>query len=175
MKIVKVSPKKSLNKAFLKQRPLRSEIELFKSTLIILLDKVNKMEICANHPNVTLNFDNLYHTTKVYSWVKKTESKEDYKYFLGIANSSLLWWFLKNTGDTLQGDARTFKTNYLNPFPLPKEISTESQKPFLKLVDKVISLKSQNQDTAEIEKEIDKLVYNLYGLSDEESKVIEQE
>ncbi|WP_257710644.1 Eco57I restriction-modification methylase domain-containing protein [Gramella sp. MT6] len=33
--------------------------------------KLSSMEICATHPNVTLNKKNLYHTTKVYSWVKK--------------------------------------------------------------------------------------------------------
>ena len=64
------------------------------------------MEICANHPNVTLNNESLYHTTKVYSWVKKDDTNESYQYLLAIANSKLLWWFLKTTGDTLQGDAR---------------------------------------------------------------------
>jgi hypothetical protein len=63
--------------------------------------------------------DNFYHNTKVYSWYKYKDTKESYEYLLAIANSKLLWWFLKITGDTLQGDARAFKTNYLNPFPLP--------------------------------------------------------
>ncbi len=41
MKILKQTPKQSLNKAFLKQRPLRSEIDLFKTNLLSLLDKIN--------------------------------------------------------------------------------------------------------------------------------------
>ena len=44
MKIAKIYPKKALNKAFLKQRPLRSEIELFKTNLIALLDKIAIIE-----------------------------------------------------------------------------------------------------------------------------------
>ena len=56
MKIVKISPKKSLNKAFLKQRPLRSEIELFKSNLIRLLDKIDEIEREENQKNQIRDF-----------------------------------------------------------------------------------------------------------------------
>jgi len=40
MKLVTQTPKKVL-KAFLKQKPLRSEIEVFKKNLIALLDKIS--------------------------------------------------------------------------------------------------------------------------------------
>ncbi|MEJ7676953.1 MAG: hypothetical protein WKG06_03580 [Segetibacter sp.] len=43
MKFIQQSPKKAL-KAFLKQKPLRSEIDIFKSNLIALLDKISVME-----------------------------------------------------------------------------------------------------------------------------------
>ena len=56
MKILKQSPKKSLNKAFLKQRPLRSEIELFKNNLIRLLDKVDEIEREENQKNHIRDF-----------------------------------------------------------------------------------------------------------------------
>lgn len=137
--------------------------------------KLSSMEICANHPNVTLNHEKLYHTTKAYSWVKKEETKESYEYLLAIANSKLLWWFLKITGDTLQGDARTFKTNYLNPFPLPKEITNEFDNKISKKVIEVLSLKKDNPDadTAALEREIDMMVYELYGLSEEEIGIVE--
>ena len=51
MKITKNSPAKSLNKGFLKHRPLRSEIELFKSNLIRLLDKIDEIEREENQKN----------------------------------------------------------------------------------------------------------------------------
>jgi len=38
MQLILLSPRKSLNKAYLKVMPLRSEIELFKKTLNGLLD-----------------------------------------------------------------------------------------------------------------------------------------
>ncbi|MFA5296644.1 MAG: Eco57I restriction-modification methylase domain-containing protein [Lutibacter sp.] len=137
--------------------------------------KLTSMEICANHPNVTLNLENLYHTTKAYSWVKKEETKESYEYLLSIANSKLLWWFLKTTGDTLQGDARTFKTNYLNPFPLPIIVGQEIENNISEKVKLVMEQKKLNSkgNTTTIEKEIDQLVYELYELTEEEIAIVE--
>ena len=98
------------------------------------------MEICTTHPNVTLNESNFYHATTVYSWVKKENVSASYEYLLAIANSAVLWWFLKNTGDTLQGDARRFKSNYLNPFPIPLAVSVQYQEAIANLVKYVIYL-----------------------------------
>jgi len=43
------------------------------------------------------------------------------------------------------------------------------------LVDQILSAKKQNPeaDTSKLEKEIDKLVYKLYNLTEEEIKIIE--
>ena len=43
MKLATQTPKKAL-KAFLKQKPLRSEIDVFKTNLIALLDKISAIE-----------------------------------------------------------------------------------------------------------------------------------
>jgi hypothetical protein len=136
--------------------------------------KLSSMEICTNHPNVTLDKKGFYHNTKVYSWVKKEEVKESYEFFLAIANSNLLWWFLLNTGDTLRGDARTLKTNYLNPFPIPQRVASETDQKFQKIVQKILSRKDEGGDTTEFEAEVDRMVYQLYGLSEEEIQIIEQ-
>lgn len=81
--------------------------------------RLSSMDICTNYPNVTYNDGRFYHATTVYSWMKKPGTLESYDYLLALGNSRVMWWFLKRTGDTLQGDARRMKTNYLNPFPLP--------------------------------------------------------
>ncbi len=137
--------------------------------------KLSSMEICANHPNVIFDTNIFYHNTKVYSWYKKEEIMESYEYLLAIANSKLLWWFLKTTGDTLQGDARTFKTNYLNPFPLPKEVDKNIENNISEKVENVLAIKKQSPtaDTTSLESEIDQLVYELYGLTEEEIEVVE--
>ncbi|MFD2550765.1 Eco57I restriction-modification methylase domain-containing protein [Bizionia sediminis] len=60
-----------------------------------------------------------YHNTKVYSFVKNEKFKVDDKFYLGILNSKVMWFFLKNTGSEYRGGYFVFKTNYLKPFPLP--------------------------------------------------------
>ena len=44
MRLTIKTPKQSLNKAFLKQRPLRSDIDLFKDNLTKLLGKIDEIE-----------------------------------------------------------------------------------------------------------------------------------
>ena len=61
-----------------------------------------------------------YHPTTIYSFVKNDKFKVDDMFYLGILNSKVLWFFLKNTGTELRGGYFRFKTNYLKPFPLPE-------------------------------------------------------
>lgn len=135
--------------------------------------KLSSMEICSLHPNVTINKTNLYHNTKVYSWIKKENVKESYEYLLSIVNSKLFWWFLQNTGDTLQGDARTFKTNYINPFPIPEQFSVKIDKELRSIVDNIMNEKSRGNLTDILEKEIDLRIYKLYSLTYEEACIVE--
>ncbi|WP_157807528.1 Eco57I restriction-modification methylase domain-containing protein [Hymenobacter chitinivorans] len=81
--------------------------------------RIVNMEICTSHPNVAFNPGGFYPVTTVYTWIKYPDTDESYDYILALANSRVMWWFQKRTGDTLQGDARRMKSNYLNPFPLP--------------------------------------------------------
>jgi hypothetical protein len=64
--------------------------------------------------------------------------------------------------------------NDLRQFPI-KVISTEEQKPFIKLVEKVIEAKKQNPlaATTDLENQIDQFVYKLYELTEEEIKNVE--
>ncbi|MDQ7917204.1 TaqI-like C-terminal specificity domain-containing protein [Mesonia sp. MT50] len=61
-----------------------------------------------------------YHPTTIYSFVKNDDFVVDEKFYLGILNSKVMWFFLKNTGTELSGGYFRFKTNYLKPFPLPE-------------------------------------------------------
>ncbi|MBL7837872.1 MAG: type II restriction endonuclease, partial [Bacteroidetes bacterium] len=66
MKLISQSPKQSLNKAYLKQRPLRSQMDLFKAGLIGLLDKIDEKESEEFHKNLVSDF------------LKKTIYQEEY-------------------------------------------------------------------------------------------------
>src|SRR5690554_7013831 len=54
--INKLKPKKALNKAFLKVKPNRVEIEHFKTNLIQLLDRTNDIESEEFHKNLVIDF-----------------------------------------------------------------------------------------------------------------------
>ncbi|MCK9204422.1 MAG: Eco57I restriction-modification methylase domain-containing protein [Bacteroidales bacterium] len=56
MEIILKSPRKSLNKAYLKVKPLRSEIELFKKNLIGLLDGLDETESEEHNKNDLVTF-----------------------------------------------------------------------------------------------------------------------
>lgn len=139
--------------------------------------KLVSMEICSIHTNVTIDYSSTYHTTKVYSITKKPNTSASDEFFVGLLNSKLMWWYLKHTGDTLQGDARTMKTNYINPFPLPTIISAEDSLAVSALVAEMVKEKAGPARTVEIQRLEDAInasVYKLYDLSQEEIKVIEQ-
>ena len=63
----------------------------------------------------------------------------------------------------------------LNKFPLPKERPDNIVNKIIERVNKAFLAKRDNPeaDTGELEAEIDRLVYALYGLSEEEIAVVE--
>jgi len=56
MELKELKPKKALNKAFLKVKPNRTEIEGFKTNLIQLLDRTNDTESEEFHKNLVIDF-----------------------------------------------------------------------------------------------------------------------
>jgi len=56
MEISRLKPRKALNKAFLKVKPNRTEIEGFKTNLIQLLDRINDSESEEFHKNLVSDF-----------------------------------------------------------------------------------------------------------------------
>ena len=86
-----------------------------------------------------------YHNTKVYSFIKNKKFNIDEKYYLGILNSKLMWFFIKNTGSEYSGGYYVFKTNYIKPFPLP-EISSNSDI----VIENVNLILSRNKELQEV-------------------------
>lgn len=84
MNIQALNPRKSLNKAFLNQKPLRSEIELFKTNLIRLLDKIDEIEREENQKNHIRDFlrDTFYRQTNEIN----TKDTKDLVIHLGKTN-----------------------------------------------------------------------------------------
>ncbi|MCP5086112.1 MAG: hypothetical protein GY952_04835 [Rhodobacteraceae bacterium] len=135
------------------------------------------MDICSNHPNIAIDEDNLYHGDTAYSYVPTADGKKSLELYAAILNSNIFWWFLKHTGDTLQGDARRTKTNYINPFPLPAEVSKKDDAAMSTLVSDLIEEKAgpaRCEEVQRLEDAINAAVYQLYGLNAQEVEVIER-
>ena len=62
---------------------------------------------------------------------------------------------------------------FIENVPIPK-VDKKTEKEIVNLVEKVIEGKKVGIDTRELEGEIDKIVYWLYGLSEEEIKIVQE-
>ena len=103
-----------------------------------------------------------YHNTKVYSYLKKVKVDTPYETWNIILNSSILWYFLMNTGYVLRGGYFTFKTNYLNPFPLP-EPPSEINQSLMTLHYYLVNSKSKNDFQYEYFNQLaDAITFELY-------------
>ena len=88
-----------------------------------------------------------YCVIRQYSMIKKLNILESYKFYLSIFNSSLMWFFIKNTSAELRGGYFMYQTKYLEPFPLPKLDNLEQQEPFIQKADFMLELNKKLQET----------------------------
>ncbi len=96
-------------------------------------------------------------------------------YLLAIINSRpISFWFAHKFGKLQRGLFPQFKINELASFPIPS-CSKEQEKQLAELANKIMVAKEAdfNADTIALETEIDRLVYQLYGLTEDEIAVIE--
>ncbi len=100
------------------------------------------------------------------------KEREHAKFLVGLLNSRLLDWLFRKTSTNNHVNLYELET-----LPIPQ--ITKSNKPtadkIIVLVDKILALKEKDPkaNTQRLEKEIDVLVYQLYHLTDEEIKIIE--
>ncbi len=129
----------------------------------------------------------IYHGPSIHSVIFKEEINEKYMItILGILNSHLFWFFIKNTSTAMQGNAYRLTPMYLNEFYFPnlKKFSVDDMN---KEINKIIELnktyktcntpterKLIQQQITTTDKKINEIVYELYDLTEEEIKIIEE-
>lgn len=105
-----------------------------------------------------------------------TGDKIEIKYITALLNSKCIYFAMRKfyMGGGIEGE---LKTNNLEKIPIPKitEKNQELADKITALVDKILKSKEKDPkaNTQKLEKEIDALVYQLYNLTDEEIKIIE--
>ncbi|MGL2419340.1 DUF7149 domain-containing protein [Helicobacter pylori] len=105
-----------------------------------------------------------------------TGDKIEIKYLTALLNSKCIYFAMRKfyMGGGIEGE---LKTNNLEKIPIP-QITPKNQELADKITDgtkQILALKEKDPkaNTQRLEKEIDALVYQLYNLTDEEIKIIE--
>lgn len=130
------------------------------------------------YPDITkeLSFTNDKNSTYLNNTVYYITSNNNtsLNYLSSILNSKLINFYYSFISSVLGYDGVRMFTIFVERLPIPK-ISEEEMKPFTQIVDKILELKKENKDTSDLETKIDKMVYELYSLTDEEIEIINLE
>jgi type II restriction/modification system DNA methylase subunit YeeA len=101
---------------------------------------------------------------------------EKLKFLLAILNSKVSEWYFHLIGTTTGMGTNRWKKYKIELLPI-KEPSEIQEHELEILVNEILSIKKHNHvaDTTTLEKKIDQLVYQLYELTEEEIKIIEND
>ena len=96
----------------------------------------------------------------------------DSKYLLGILNSRVTRYIVFQSAAERQGGYLEYKPMYISPLAIPEQPKDEK---ISAIVDKILVTKTKDPsaDVTKLEHQIDLLVYELYGLTEEEKKIVE--
>ncbi len=134
----------------------------------ILIREITNPRIYAS-----LTDEELYNDPSVLI-IKDNEGSFDIEILLAILNSKLATYFhFKSSPKASKGAFPKILVYDIKNFPLPKSIKNDR---LLTLVNEVIEIKNLNPeaDITALEAEIDQMVYELYGLTEDEIKIVEQ-
>jgi len=139
-------------------------------------NKIIIREITGKHPfSIIAAFSDeifLFNRSNI-AIVEKEKPLVQLKYILAILNSKLLsHYFITKTAKSVRQLFPKLILEDLRKFPI-KVILSADQQPFIQLVDQILEAKKQGQDTLALERQVDELVYELYGITEEERRVIE--
>lgn len=107
--------------------------------------------------------------------IRCSSSVVNIKYLLAILNSKAIGYFITSFGDkSKQTLFPRVSMKMLKVIPIPTA-TAKQQQPIINLVDTIIDVnnKQPNANTEYWESEIDDLVYQLYGFTEEEIKIVE--
>jgi hypothetical protein len=93
---------------------------------------------------------------------------------LGLLNSKTLDFFLRSIASTKQNGYYEYKPVYISRMPII-EPTTAQKKVITELTNQILKKKKDDEmaDTTDLEAHLDQLVYQLYGLTEEEIKIVE--
>jgi hypothetical protein len=94
------------------------------------------------------------------------------KYLLAVLNSKLADYYIRSLGVTRNGGYFEYKPMFIEKLPVPSAPGL-SETIIEELVDQILQQRESGEDTSFVENQIDKLIYEIYDLNDEEVQFIE--
>lgn len=133
-----------------------------------ILTRQTADEIIAAYDKENFYYANTLHGTTI------TDRAYHPHYVLGILNSKITTWYYRSNTDEEGKVFAQIKIELLRKLPIPKADENQ-QRPVIQLVDKILVAKHRDpeSETMVLEQEIDRHVYELYGLTPEEIKIVE--
>jgi len=124
------------------------------------------------YPDIAVEPEFAYDATGAYGGNTMYILPTDELYLLGVLNSSVVEFFYNQISSTIRGDYLRFIATYMEQVPIPDV--TPAQRAAIKvLVRKLLDAEGQGPQVAEWERELNALVYELYGLTAEEIGIVE--
>lgn len=122
-----------------------------------------------------VNNKSITSSIKKFSSMSRRDMEElsetvDLRYLLGVMNSKYAAVLLTN----LRGGDYHIYPEHIRNIPIPSANSTRQQQ-IIKIVDQILDAKAtdSSSDTSDLEQEIDRVVYHLYGLTYDEVLIID--
>jgi type I restriction-modification system DNA methylase subunit len=164
-----------------------------RSQNLIQMDDVKLIiQVTAQRPTVLLDESSLYMTgggSGPFYGIRPKDQTFPSKYLLGILNSTFFGWLIKAQSTNLRGGYIKFSKQYIETAPIvpPEKAGPEKIKILSAQVDEIIGQRKQfsnvktphektalQRQIAATDRQIDQLVYELYGLTEGEVKIVEE-
>ena len=96
------------------------------------------------------------------------------RFLCAVLNSTVVSWYLAQAAPTSGTGTLRWKKVYVETIPVP-HLDEAEQRPFVKLTNRIVQARTLDADfnTMEWERGIDRLVYDLYGLTPQEVSFVE--
>ena len=135
-------------------------------------EKILSLRMCSSRPSFSYSNFRCYVPAAFY--VIQTNSW-NMKFLTGLLNSKLIQYWLRHVGK-MKGNIYQIDKEPLLGIPLVKP-SEDNQKSIADLVFEILQLKAKdiNADISSIEQAIDDIVFRLYGFTDSEIAVVDED
>jgi len=123
-----------------------------------------------------------------YGIILKNKNRENYLYLLGLLNSKMMDFYIKQKSPMFSGGYYKYHTQYLEQIPII-EPKPEIKNKLIELIKRMLSFNEHlldigdkktnesvkiNEELEKTDAEIDRIVYEMYGLTKEEIQIIEE-